>query len=178
MIRTFLLATMLALACSRPVPPDAPEGGGGKKEENEKENRKPAPLTEQERMDWRKHSRGWEKPTLTVAALRRDGWVTFRLSPLGPEWKRHAAGSVYFPAPDFPGVAERMSKEDATREAARPGTTAAVIVDLASDPIAPVLWFMDNGDGPKETKEAPSQELAASLANYLLETQRKAPLAR
>jgi hypothetical protein len=163
----------LALACGGLTPPAKP---GGKA---------PAvnPLTPDERAAWERLRRNRGEGYVLAAHFRgeRGGWMVEVLDAHGDRWERWAPA-----VPLYRHVVEGktdalkglgVATDAAKRHAGQGGVSAVAVLDLYGkpDPVA-ARWVVDDGKGAKLTDEAPTAELRDSLAAYLAEYQRKAPL--
>jgi hypothetical protein len=132
-----------------------------------------ARLTADEKAAWARLASG----------LPRPAWIVVRHDRKARCWRAGGeSGYVvehvlcYDPPGAKEGLGLHTACERAEEKAREPGCGLAAVVDVHADPLRPILWYTDDGSGPKESDRPPAD--GRGLTAWLVELQRRAPLER
>jgi hypothetical protein len=162
-------------AAQPPTPPHDGNATEGKEEPSPAAP--PQPLSRDARVAWEKERRRHPKKAVQLLALTsgpRGSWQAVREGEAAQPLQ--VGGRVPFDFTDDPPppgneetASARFKAERAGREvASRPSVKAVAVVDLydATDPRV-LGWVIDEGQGPRVTKQPPEPALATALTHYL-----------
>jgi hypothetical protein len=163
-----LLSAVLVCGClqadlsSLRPPPDGPAAN-------------PSALTEAQRANWksfRKRLKAEGRDGLRLAVLKKTGRWQVRC--LFVEFESRKTQYLWEFGPGTGGD-EKSLRKDASQLALRAENRCTALLDLfGGDEPHFIVWYHDSGGALKEQAEPPTQEIAASARQYLLELQRRA----